>query len=287
MFHVIRDAVVERLREAVVDPGIDARIDTLPNNLSESGYDAWGFHPEWAKWSLSVVRHAYERYFRVETHGMENVPDGRVLLIANHGGQLPLDGMMVAASLALERTPPRAVRAQVEKWFPTLPVLSTFFARNGQVVGTQNNCARLLENDEAVLVFPEGIRGSGKLYRRRYQLQEFGLGFMRLALRTGTPIVPVGVVGAEETYPALLNLARVAKLFGAPYLPVTPTFPLLGLLGLVPLPTRIRIYFDEPIRFDGDPDDPDDVLQEKVDIVRAAINKLVHYGLESRPGLFD
>jgi len=287
MLDFLKEAIGNKLRELVVDPEVDKRIDQIPNRLSATGYDAWGLNPEWAKWSISIVKHVYENYFRVETQGIEHVPPGRVLLVGNHSGQLPLDGMMIGLALALEADPPRAIRAMVEKWFPTLPLISTFFHRNGQVVGTPRNCIKLLENEEAVLVFPEGVGGSGKLIYNRYQLQKFGYGFMRLALRTNTPIVPIAVVGAEETYPGVYNVKPLAKLAGFPYFPITPTWPFLGPLGLIPLPTKIRLFFDEPIFFEGDPDEPDDVIREKVEIVRSAIHKMIQFGLETRPSIFS
>jgi 1-acyl-sn-glycerol-3-phosphate acyltransferase len=286
MLNAIKGMLVEKLREAVVNPEVERKLDRIPTRLSESGYDAWGLSPEYAKWSLSLLKFFYEKWFRVETFGIENVPQGRVLLVSNHAGQLPLDGVMIGASLMLEADPPRATRALIEKWFPTLPVVSEFMARNGQVVGTPANCIKLLENEEAILVFPEGVSGSGKLIWNRYRLQKFGYGFMRLALRTHTPVVPIAVIGGEETYPAFYNAKIVARLAEFPYFPVTPTFPFLGPLGFIPFPTKFRIYFDEPIVFEGNPDDPDDVLQEKVEIVRSAIRRMIQFGLESRTGIF-
>jgi len=286
MAETIKETIRSRLRDFVVDPEVDKKINEIPNRLSESGYDPWGFSPEFAKWTLSVVKLIYDKWFRVETQGIENIPKGRALLVSNHSGQLPLDGVMIGVALALHAKPPRATRALIEKWFPTLPVVSNFLARNGQVVGTPTNCIKLLENDEIILVFPEGIGGSGKLIWKRYQLQKFGMGFMRLALRTRTPIVPVAVVGAEETYPSLVNAKFIARMAEFPYFPITPTFPFFGPLGVIPFPTKIRIYFDEPILFEGDPDEPDAKIDEKVQIVRSAISRMVQLGLEMRQGLF-
>jgi 1-acyl-sn-glycerol-3-phosphate acyltransferase len=168
----------------------------------------------------------------------------------------------------------------VEKWVPTLPYISTFFARVGQIVGTPENCRRLLNAGEAILVFPEGARGITKLWPQRYQLQEFGLGFMRLALETDTPIVPVAVVGAEEQAPALLDIKPVAKLLGFPAFPITPT-------GLpFPLPTKYRLYFGEPLHFTGRADDEDSELDKKVRTVKAAIQTMIHQGLKDRRGIF-
>ena len=148
----------------------------------------------------------------------------------------------------------------VERYVQTVPFASYLFARWGQITGTPENCRRLLEDEEAILVFPEGAKGISKPFTQRYQLQEFGYGFMRLALETGTPIVPVAVVGAEEQAPAV-NLKPLARILGAPAFPVMPLPPFFPIL---PYPTKYRIYFGEPLRFEGDPDEDDEVIAEKV-----------------------
>ena len=193
---------------------------------------------------------------------------------------------MIGASLFFDRDPPRFVRSMVEKWIPRLPYVSVFMARIGQIVGTPDNCRRLLNNDEAILVFPEGARGISKTFDRRYQLERFGTGFMRLALETNTPIVPVAVVGAEEQAPAIYDAKSVAKFLGMPAFPITPTFPLLGPLGLLPLPTRYRIYFGKPIQFEGDGDEEDEVVQRQIDQVKSEINRMLERGLNEREGIF-
>jgi 1-acyl-sn-glycerol-3-phosphate acyltransferase len=191
-----------------------------------------------------------------------------------------MDGAMIGVAMMMEAKPPRAIRSMVEKWVPTLPYISTFFARVGQIVGTPENCRRLLMADEAILVFPEGARGIAKLWPQRYQLQEFGLGFMRLALETDTPIVPIAVVGAEEQAPALVDIKPVAKLLGFPAFPLTPT-------GLpFPLPTKYRLYFGDPMHFTGRADDEDSELDKKVRTVKAAIQTMIHQGLKERRGVF-
>jgi 1-acyl-sn-glycerol-3-phosphate acyltransferase len=143
----------------------------------------------------------YRKWFRVETHGIENVPDGRVLVIGNHAGQIALDAAMIGTATVLEREPPRILRAMGEYWLPTVPFVNLLMTRTGSVVGTPKNCIDLLNQEEAVMAFPEGIRGMNKLFSERYRLQRFGFGFMRLALATRTPIVPVAVVGSEEQAP--------------------------------------------------------------------------------------
>lgn len=249
-------------------------------------YDSFGYHPEHIKYIAPFARFLYRKYFRVQTYGMEKVPEGRLLLIANHSGQIPLDGMMIATSLLLDREPPRLVRSMVEKWVPELPFVSYLFARWGQVVGIPENCRILLERSEAILVFPEGVRGISKTYEQRYQLQEFGLGFMRLALETNTPIVPVAVIGAEEQAPALFNFKGLARLIGAPSFPITPTFPWIPLLGLLPYPVKYHIYFGDPMTFTGDAHDEDQVVEAKVKRVKNIIQEMLNEGLARRTSIF-
>lgn len=258
----------------------EARIAAIKRSQNEYGVDPFGFSLDYSLAAVAPFVWLYKNYFRVQTYGLEKIPDGRVLLISNHSGQLPLDGAMIGVALLIERNPPRAVRSMVEKWMPTLPYVSTFMSRVGQVVGTPENCRRLLESEEAITVFPEGARGVNKLWRQRYKLQQFGLGFMRLALETNTPIVPVAVIGGEEQAPALFNVKPLAKVLGFPAFPITPTVVPL------PLPTKYRIYFGDPLRFTGRADDEDAELEKKVFDVKAAIQKMIDKGLEEREHVF-
>ena len=277
----------DRLFEEAIRADTWEQIQRMEAGQNEQGYDPFGFQPEFLRYLGPLVEFLYYRYFRVESHGLENVPDrGPVLLVSNHSGQLPLDGMMIGSACLLEKRPPRMIRSMVERWVPTIPFASWALARAGQVVGTRGNARALLQRGSCVLVFPEGVRGIAKTYDRAYELQEFGLGFMRLALQTGTPIVPVGVVGAEEQYPTLFNAEKLGKLLGAPAFPITPTWPLLGPLGALPLPVKYRIYFGELMRFEGDPDDEDRVLRAQVQQVREAIDGLLQRGLREREGVF-
>jgi 1-acyl-sn-glycerol-3-phosphate acyltransferase len=283
MLERIGDKVKQGLKDwtfRMLGDGVEDRMQAIARTENEYGVDPFGFSLEFAVSAMAPFVWMYRHYFRVETHGMEKVPDGRVLLVSNHSGQLPIDAAMVAVSLLVDRNPPRAVRSMVEKWVPSLPYVSTFMARVGQIVGTPENCRRLLLGGEPILVFPEGVRGLGKLYSHRYQLQDFGLGFMRLALETDTPIVPVAVVGAEEQAPGLASLKPVAKLFGFPYLNLTPTgVPL-------PLPTKYHLYFGDPMRFSGRPDDEDAELDKKVRTVKATIQAMLNEGLKDRKHVF-
>lgn len=255
------------------------------SNVNSAGFDPWGLHLETTERTVGYAQWAYRNYFKVRVHGIEKVPKGRVLLVPNHGGQLPLDGFFIGLSMILDAPQPRVVRGMVERWFPTLPFVSTLFTRCGQVVGDPENCVALLRRDQTILVFPEGTGGSGKTWWHRYRLQRFGTGFVRIALQTDAPIVPVAVIGAEETYPAVYNAKSLAKLMGAPYAPVTPFFPLLGPLGAIPLPVQVDLHFGDPITVSGNYDGPDDEVQGEVDRVRDTLQNLIDEGLEQRPDL--
>ena len=260
------------------------RLARVPLNLTATGVDEFGMDPAWTKYALASVAVLHRKYFRTEVIGASHVPPERVLLISNHSGQVPIDGALIGASLFMDVEPPRFMRAMVEKWTQTLPFVSLLFSRVGQVVGVPENAKRLLENDEALLVFPEGARGISKTFDKRYQLCDFGLGFMRLAIETNTPIVPVAVIGGEEQYVSVGNFDRLAKVMGAPSLPILPQ--LLLPFGALPLPTKYRIYFGEPMRFGGDPDDDDAIIEEKVFVVKATIQSMINRGLKARKSIF-
>jgi 1-acyl-sn-glycerol-3-phosphate acyltransferase len=277
MLHSARQWLIER----GLTPFEIERIENAVQ-VNSAGFDDWGLDPETIKVSLVALRWFYRSYFRVETVGIEKVPQGRVILAANHGGQVPVDGLLIALSLMLDADPGRIVRAMMERWVPSLPFVSTFFSRTGQVVGDHRNCRDLLEHEQAVLVFPEGVRGSGKTVFQRYKLQSFGTGFVRLALETRAPIIPVAVIGCEEAIPSILNFKPLAKLIGAPYFPITPLFPFLGPIGALPLPTKVTIRFGDPICFEEDPDAPDSVANELVGKVKRTIESEIAIGLKQR-----
>ena len=272
-----------KMAEELLGDEIDARLARIPQHLNEAGVDAFGFDPKTARYVLATTSFLYRYYFRVQASGMESLPPGRVLFIANHSGQIPLDGAMLGTALMLEAEPPRFPRAMVERWSAELPFFSVLFPRVGQVMGSPDNARRLLENDEAIVVFPEGSRGISKTFDQRYQLTEFGLGFMRLALETRTPIVPVSIIGAEEQYPSFANIRPLAKLFGMPAFPIIPQ-AFVGML--LPLPVRYRIQFGEPLHFQGDPDDDDAVIEQKVWVVKQTIQSMLHRGLKERQSIF-
>jgi len=271
---------------AEIEDEIDSRLHRIPTHLNAYGYDAFGFNPDAARRALVITALLYRYWFRVETHGIDRLPQGRMLLIANHAGQIAIDAGMIGTAMVLEAEPPRIIRGMGEYWLPTVPWLNIAMVRTGSVVGTRKNCVDLLETDECVIAFPEGVRGMNKLIWERYQLQEFGYGFMRLALETHSPIVPIAVVGSEEQAPAIANLRGLGQLLGMPAFPVTLTWPWLGPLGLIPLPVKYHIHFGEPMRFEGNPNDEDEVIAEKVEQVKERIAVMLADGLAARRSLF-
>ncbi|MEA2455837.1 MAG: hypothetical protein QOI45_2099, partial [Thermoleophilaceae bacterium] len=212
--------------------------------------DEWGFDEDFADLVEPFFGFLYDRWWRVAVEGAAHVPaHGRALLASNHAGILPWDATMISVALLREHPLPRYPRFLVLNWAFDLPWISAFMRKVGGVVASPYNALRLLEQDQLVAVFPEGVKGTGKPFAERYRLQRFGRGgFVEIALRTGAPIVPVAVVGSEEIYPKLGDVPALARLIGAPFFPVTPTFPWLGPLGAVPLPSRWRIEFCEPIQ---------------------------------------
>jgi 1-acyl-sn-glycerol-3-phosphate acyltransferase len=280
-------------RGAVALPG-DARetltriIDRLDGEYSE---DEWGFDEDFAELVEPFFGFLYESWWRVKVVGAARVPaHGRALLTANHAGILPWDATMISMALLREHPLPRYPRFMVLNWAFDLPWISAGMRKVGGVVASPFNAMRLLEQDHLVAVFPEGVKGTGKAYSERYRLQRFGRGgFVEIALRTGAPIVPVAVVGSEEIYPKVADLPMVARLIGAPYFPVTPTFPLLGPLGIVPLPSKWRIEFLDPIETASlGPEAADDraVVLELSERVRDLIQQALYANLVQRGPAF-
>ena len=267
---------------------LDRLLSRLAGDYQE---DEWGFDEEFADALLPFLEFLYDRWWRVETIGARNVPShGRALLVANHAGILPWDATMISVGMLREHPLPRYPRFMVLDWAFALPYVSVAMRKLGGVVASPYNALRLLEEDELVAVFPEGVKGAGKPFKERYRLQRFGRGgFVELALRTGAPIVPVAVVGSEEIYPMIANLRRLARLLGFPYFPVTPTFPALGPLGAIPLPSKWVIEFCPPIETaDLGPEallDPM-VLFDLTDQVRDTIQQTVHRNLLARGSIF-
>jgi 1-acyl-sn-glycerol-3-phosphate acyltransferase len=253
--------------------------------------DDFGFDPIYEAKLRSVLEFLYSRYFRVATTGIDRVPShGRCLLVTNHSGTVPLDGVMLKTAVKLEHPAGRDLRWLTEDFIYHMPYLGSIMNRLGGVRACQENAERLLAKEQLVAVFPEGVKGIGKLFSERYRLQRFGRGgFIKLALRTQTPIVPVAVVGAEETNPLLFRFEYLSKALGVPYVPVTPTFPLLGPLGLLPAPTKWTIEFGEPVDFSGHGvhgADDELLVGRLAERVRATIQGMLDRGVGNRKSVF-
>jgi 1-acyl-sn-glycerol-3-phosphate acyltransferase len=253
--------------------------------------DEFGFDAEFTDSMLiPLLRTLYRHYFRVEVFGIENLPpDGSALVVANHSGTLPADALMLTVAVHDETPSHRHLRLLAADLVMRVPVLSELARKSGATMACNPDAERLLRSGEYVGVFPEGYKGLGKNYRDRYKLQRFGRGgFVSAALRTGAPIVPVSIVGAEEIYPMLGSVSPLAKVLGVPYLPVTPLFPWFGPLGALPLPSKWLIGFGTPIATAGNEEDADDpiVVFNLADQVRETIQGTLHALLERRPDPF-
>ncbi len=252
-------------------------ITKFPNKVGSYGYDPWGFNINGIKPFVGLGRFFYENYFRVETYGLENIPkQGRCLVVANHSGQLPLDAMMLGYSMVTNKVAPRAPKGMYERFVPQVPFISSIFSQWGGTVGDPENCIKMLENEEAVMVFPEGARGISKPFSKRYQFQRFGLGFMYMAIQTKSPVIPVGIVGCEESIINFGNMDFLQKLIKFPSAPALIPFV---------LPTKVIINYGKPMYFKGDASREFEV-EEMVNEVKAEIKNLVNIGLKQRKSIF-
>jgi 1-acyl-sn-glycerol-3-phosphate acyltransferase len=252
--------------------------------------DEFGFDPELtSRFLMSALRPIATKWFRVEVRGIENIPaEGGALLVANHSGTIPMDTLMTM--LVVHDHADRYVRPLGADLVFTMPFVSELARKGGATLACNADAERILSQGELVGVWPEGFKGIGKPYSERYKLQRFGRGgFVSAAIRTGVPIVPCSIVGAEEIYPLIGNVPSLARLLGVPYIPVTPFFPWLGPLGLVPLPSKWLIEFGEPIRTDaysdGAADDPM-LMFNLTDQVRETIQQTLHSLLVARDRVF-
>ncbi len=249
--------------------------------------DDFGADPRFAETLEPLFEFLYAVWWRVEATGTENVPaSGPGLVVANHSGVLPYDGLMVQLAIRHEHPARRLCRMLALDMFALLPVLAPMLTKSGSVRANPENAERLLRRGELLGVFPEGVKGIGKRFDERYKLARFGRGgFVRVALRTGTPIIPCAIVGAEEIHPVLGKADWAGRPFGLPYFPLTPTFPWLGPLGLVPLPTKWSIDFGEPIDLSGHgPEAAQDpiLVNRIVESVRSTLQRMVDGRLARR-----
>lgn len=254
--------------------------------------DDFGFDPDLNDTVLlAAVRPLYDHWFRVETRGLDHIPDdGAALVVANHSGTIPLDAVMTQYAVREHHPARRHVRMLGADLVFQLPVIAPLARKSGTTLACNADAERLLTQGEVCGVFPEGFKGIGKTYAERYKLQRFGRGgFVGSALRTGAPIVPCSIVGAEEAYPMVRNVKTLARLFGLPYVPVTPTFPLLGPLGLVPLPSKWIIEFGEPIEtasYGAAAADDPMLVFNLTDQVRETIQQTIYTLLMQRRSVF-
>jgi 1-acyl-sn-glycerol-3-phosphate acyltransferase len=258
---------------------IARRVSRIELPWNRHGVDPYGIDQAELARLYTLLGFFYHRYFDVKVYGASNVPPrGRTMLVGNHSGGWALDAIMVIASAFFDLEPPRLAQGMAEKFIQRMPFLAWFTSRIGQFTGLPENAVRLLEDDRLLMVFPEGARGTAKLYKDRDSLVGFGTGFVRLALRTGTPIVPFAFVGGGEAIPTITNLYKLGRIFGVPYVPVTPWG------AAIPLPVTLQILYGAPIVLEGNPDDTDDVILGHVERVKRRIASLITQGRELRDG---
>jgi 1-acyl-sn-glycerol-3-phosphate acyltransferase len=271
---------------------VQYNVDVVKRHLTgEFDTDEWGLDWELLDVMRPLLAFLYKSYFRVETAGLDHIPvEGAALLVANHSGQIPWDGLMITTASLNDHPAQRLVRALYSEAVPRVPFVAPMLARMGQTLATVDNGIRLLEAEEVVAVFPEGTKGPAKTFKERYRLARFEQAdFVAMALNTQAPIIPVSVVGAEETYLSLGSSTSMSRLTGLPYFPITPTFPWLGLLGLVPLPTKWYIDFGSPIslaEYGADAVTNLVLTAQLSDQVRHTIQDMLHTRLAQRRSVF-
>jgi len=254
----------------LVDRDVAARVERLELGFNPYGIDPYGVSRTAVARAMTMLRWAYRSYFRVEVKGIEHVPEhGGAMIVGNHSGGVAVDAALLIGTCFYELEPPRLAQGMAEKFINRMPFGSLWSSRTGQFTGLPEQAVRLLRDGRLLMVFPEGARGTAKLYWDRRSLVRFGTGFVRVAMQAGAPIVPVAILGGGEAIPTIFNAEWLGRLIGAPYLPVTPY------LLPIPLPVKFRFLFGEPMRFDGDGTEDDEVIAEHVEVVRARIAQMI------------
>jgi 1-acyl-sn-glycerol-3-phosphate acyltransferase len=263
-----------------IDQKVRQAIDRLEIPFNGLGVDPYGISKKHLRVALTALAAMYRWYFSVDTRGIENVPArGRAMLVGNHSGGIAIDGAMVVASCLLEMDPPRLAQGMAEKFLARFPFVSEWTSRTGQLTGLPEHAERLLEDERLLMVFPEGARGTAKLFSERYSLVEFGSGFVRLALRTRSPIVPFAVLGGGEAFPTVANGYKLGRLLGVPYVPIVA-------YGVpVPLPAKIEIEYAPPMVFSGTGNENDEIVFGYVDKVKQVIAQMLERGAGRRRGV--
>ncbi len=256
---------------------VERRIEELEIPFGPFGVDPYGISKKHLAVGFSMVEPFYKHYFSVRAIGTENVPvRGRGMLVGNHSGGVAIDGVMTIASMFFAKNPPRLAQGMVEKFMNKIPFASLLTSRTGQLTGLPEHAIRLLEDDRLLMVFPEGAKGTAKLYKDRYSLVRFGTGFVRLAMRTRTPIVPFAFLGGGAAFPTISNAVALGRLVGAPYVPIT------AYLLPVPLPVRLEVEYGEPMVFEGTGAEADTVIEGYVERVRMKIAEMIEAGRARR-----
>jgi 1-acyl-sn-glycerol-3-phosphate acyltransferase len=273
-----------KVAHRLLSPEMKERLHNFHFEDAGHGYDAFGMHPSAIHLGIGLFSWIYESYFRVISKGAEKIPaHGSAILAANHSGNLPIDAMMLWNDVLRQTHPPRVARGIADHFVPALPFIGTLFSRGGMVGGSAGNVRSLLNQGELLMIFPEGVPGIIKPWEQRYQLQTFRVGHAQMAIQHGCPIVPVGIVGAEEQLPSLFSSKRLGKIFGIEAVPI-PLVP-------VPLPVRYRIYYGDPIpvqeRYNPSQADDPLILKEVAEEVKAAVHVLIQKGLSDRTGVFQ
>jgi 1-acyl-sn-glycerol-3-phosphate acyltransferase len=263
----------------LIDPEVAARVDRLEIPFNSQGVDPYGISKTYVGRSLTMLTLLYKRYFRVSAFGVENVPKrGRAMLVGNHSGGVAVDGAMTSASMFWEMDPPRLTQGMAEKFINRVPFMNLWASRTGNFTGLPETAERLLNDERLLMVFPEGARGTAKLYHERHTLVDFGTGFVRLAMKTKTPIIPFGFIGGGEAIPTITNSYTLGAMFGAPYVPITPY------LFALPLPVALEVRYGKPIMLEGNGSEDDEIVAGYVERVKGAIFGLMEEGIKHRSG---
>lgn len=243
--------------------------------------DPWGFSLDSVKTAMELVLPFYRNYFKVRVFGLENVEDKPYMIVSNHTGQVPIDGMLITMAFAFELDKPRVLHSMVERFMAGLPFIGDLSAQTGAILGDRENCKWLLKKNESILVFPEGVRGINKSTKDFYKTQQFSNGFYRIALQSNTQVLPISVVGAEEMFPFTFQAGSLGKKIGLPSLPIVTNF--------FPLPAPIDIYIGKPIEINKELnfESTDKEIRKEVLIIEKEIKKNIEIGLKSRRDFID
>lgn len=272
-----------------IDQLAEERFKLLLADARYQQKDPFGLYPQRFIQAIRLFLPLYKDYFRVRVYQSENIPSYPVMTVSNHSGQLPFDGVMLIISHLLHSPRPIIMRSMAERFLMSLPFLGKLAAETGAILGDRKNCRFVLERKESVLIFPEGVRGISKSTHEFYQLKNFSLGFIRLALTYQVPILPVAIIGAEENYPYVIQLPFLARLFNVPAIPLTPFFPLLGPLGMIPMPSPIDIYYGKPITLPTHipADAPEHIMRPLAQTIQDQIQEMIIIGRKNQRPMFD